>query len=93
MKNLNLKPTGEAAAILFGFFAVLTAASCAMQAGTADAVRVVIYEWGAFPLLCAIVAASSPAKAAFCRCTAFAAAQFSFHLCIRFIPNRIGMSF
>ena len=55
MKKLNLKPTGEAAAILFGFFAVLTAASCAMQAGTADAVRVVIYEWGAFPLLCAIV--------------------------------------
>ena len=44
MKKLNLKPPGEAAAILFGFFAVLIAVSCAMQAGTADAVRVVIYE-------------------------------------------------
>ena len=55
MEKLNLKATGQAAAILFGFFSVLTAASCAMEPGTADAVRVVIYEWGAFPLLCAIV--------------------------------------
>lgn len=65
MKKLNLKPTGEAAAILFGFFAVLIAASCAMQAGTADAVRVVIYEWGAFPLLCAIVGVVVARKSGF----------------------------
>lgn len=65
MKKLNLKPTGEAVAILFGFFAVLTAASCAMQAGTADAVRVVIYEWGAFPLLCAIVGGVIARKSGF----------------------------
>ena len=55
MKRLNLKATGQAAAILLGFFAVLIAISCALEAGTADAVRVVIFEWGAFPLLCAIV--------------------------------------
>ena len=55
MKKLNFKATGHAAAILFGFFAVLIAISCALEAGTADAVRVVIFEWGAFPLLCAIV--------------------------------------
>lgn len=65
MKKLNLKPTGEAAAILFGFFAVLAAASCAMQAGTASAVRVVIYEWGAFPLLCAIVGGVIARKSGF----------------------------
>ena len=45
MKKLNFKATGQAAAILFGFFAVLIAISCALEAGTADAVRVVILEW------------------------------------------------
>lgn len=54
MNKLNLKPTGKAVAILFGFFAVLIAISCALESGTADAVRVVIFEWGTFPLLCAI---------------------------------------
>lgn len=65
MKKLNLKATGEAAAILFGFFAVLIAVSCALQSGTADAVRVVIYEWGAFPLLCAIVGGVVAQKSGF----------------------------
>ena len=65
MEKLNLKATGQAAAILFGFFSVLTAASCAMEPGTADAVRVVIYEWGAFPLLCAIVGGVVAQKSGF----------------------------
>ena len=44
MKKLNFKATGQAAAILFGFFAVLIAISCALEAGTADDVRVVIFN-------------------------------------------------
>ena len=54
MEKLRIKPTAEAVAILFGFFTALTALSFVFDKGTADAVRVLLYEWGAFPLLCAI---------------------------------------
>ena len=55
MKSLNLKPTRTALLLLLGFYAVCLLGTLFLPEGTADAVRVVLMEWGAFPLLSAIV--------------------------------------
>lgn len=55
MEKLKLKATAEAAAILLGFFAVGIIISFFFDAVTASLFRVIILEWGAFPMLCAII--------------------------------------
>ncbi len=65
MKSWNLKPTLTASAILLGFYVVCLAGTLLLPAGTADAVRVVLLEWGAFPLLCAITGGVVAQKSGF----------------------------
>lgn len=54
MEKLKLKPTAEAVAILLGFFVFGVLVSYLFDEITAGIFRVVILEWGAFPMLCAI---------------------------------------
>lgn len=55
MKNLKFKKTLPYLLIQVGFYAVLTAVTFLIPVEeTAEAVRVVIMEFGAFPMLCAI---------------------------------------
>ncbi|MBQ6878371.1 MAG: hypothetical protein IJO22_08260 [Oscillospiraceae bacterium] len=54
MEKLKLKATAEAAAILLGFFVFGTLISFLFDEVTAELFRLVILEWGAFPMLCAI---------------------------------------
>ena len=65
MEKLKLKPTLEAALILLGFFVVLLAATLLLPTEEGEATRVVILEWGAFPLLCAIVGGVIAQKSGF----------------------------
>ncbi|MBE6900314.1 MAG: hypothetical protein E7479_06595 [Ruminococcaceae bacterium] len=55
MEKLKLKATAEAAAILFGFFVFGILLSFLFDEETAELFRIVLLEWGAFPMLCAIV--------------------------------------
>ena len=65
MKSWNPKPTLTASAILLGFYAVCLAGTLLLPEGTADAVRVVLLEWGAFPMLCAITGGVVSEKSGF----------------------------
>ncbi len=55
MNKLNLKATAEATALLFGFFTVGIIISFFFDPVTSSLFRAVILEWGAFPMLCAII--------------------------------------
>ncbi|MBQ7874567.1 MAG: hypothetical protein IJ306_05345 [Oscillospiraceae bacterium] len=55
MEKLKLKATAEAVAILLGFFVFGMLISYLFDEVTAELFRVVLLEWGAFPMLCAIV--------------------------------------
>ena len=54
MEKLKLKATAEASAILLGFFVFGILVSFLFDEVTAGLFRLVILEWGAFPMLCAI---------------------------------------
>ena len=54
MEKLKLKATAEAAAILLGFFIFGILISFLFDEATAELFRLVLLEWGAFPMLCAI---------------------------------------
>lgn len=54
MEKLKIKATAEAAAILLGFFVFGILISFLFDEATAELFRVVLLEWGAFPMLCAI---------------------------------------
>ena len=54
MEKLKLKATAEALAILLGFFIFGIIVSFFFDEVTAGLFRLVILEWGAFPMLCAI---------------------------------------
>ena len=54
MEKLKLKATAEAAAILLGFFVFGILISLVFDEESAELFRVVLLEWGAFPMLCAI---------------------------------------
>lgn len=55
MEKLKLKATAEAAAILFGFFVFGILMSLFFDKTTKELFLVIILEWGAFPMLCAII--------------------------------------
>ncbi|MBQ8788221.1 MAG: hypothetical protein IJZ58_01735 [Oscillospiraceae bacterium] len=65
MKKLKLKATAEAAAILLGFFIFGILLSFLFDEVTAELFRLVILEWGAFPMLCAITGGVVSAKNGF----------------------------
>ena len=54
MEKLKLKATAEAVAILLGFFIFGILISFLFDEETAGLFRLIILEWGAFPMLCAI---------------------------------------
>ncbi len=54
MEKLKLRATAEAAAILLGFFIFGILVSFLFDEVTSELFLVVILEWGAFPMLCAI---------------------------------------
>lgn len=54
MEKLKLKATAEAVAILLGFFVFGILLSFLLDEATGELFRVVLLEWGAFPMLCAI---------------------------------------
>ena len=54
MEKLKLKATAEAVAILLGFFIFGILVSFLFDEETAGLFRLIILEWGAFPMLCAI---------------------------------------
>ena len=54
MEKLKLKPTAEASTILLGFFIFGIGVSFLFDEETAKLFRLVILEWGSFPMLCAI---------------------------------------
>ena len=55
MEKLKIKATAEAAAILLGFFVFGILLSYIFDEATAELFRIVLLEWGAFPMLCAII--------------------------------------
>ena len=65
MEKLRLKATAEASAILLGFFIFGILASFLFDEVTAELFRLVILEWGAFPMLCAIVGGVVSMKSGF----------------------------
>ncbi len=65
MEKLKLKPTAEATAILFGFFLFGVGISYLFDKATAELFRLVILEWGSFPMLCAIVGGVVSSKSGF----------------------------
>ena len=54
MEKLKIKATAEAVAILLGFFIFGILISFFFDEETANLFRIVLLEWGAFPMLCAI---------------------------------------
>ena len=54
MEKLKLKATAEASVILLGFFIFGMLVSFLFDEVTAELFRLIILEWGAFPMLCAI---------------------------------------
>lgn len=65
MKKLKLKATAEACAILLGFFVFGILISYLFDDATAELFRLVILEWGSFPMLCAIVGGVVSMKSGF----------------------------
>ena len=65
MNKLKLKATGEAFVILLGFFVCGILVSFLFDEVTAELFRLVILEWGAFPMLCAIVGSVVSSKNGF----------------------------
>ena len=65
MEKLKIKATAEAAAILLGFFVFGILISLLFDEATAEIFRVVLLEWGAFPMLCAIVGGVVSMKSGF----------------------------
>ena len=65
MEKLKLKATAEAFAILLGFFVFGILISFLFDEVTAELFRLVILEWGAFPMLCAIVGGVVSMKSGF----------------------------
>ena len=65
MEKLRLKATAEASTILLGFFIFGILASFLFDEVTAELFRLVILEWGAFPMLCAIVGGVVSMKSGF----------------------------
>lgn len=65
MEKLKIKATAEAAAILLGFFVFGILMSLLFDEATAEIFRVVLLEWGAFPMLCAIVGGVVSMKSGF----------------------------
>lgn len=65
MSKLKLKETGRGLLILAGFFLVLTAVTWLFEPETAEAVRVVLLEYGAFAFLSAIVGGVIAQKSGF----------------------------
>lgn len=65
MEKLKLKPTAEASAILLGFFIFGIVMSFLFDEETAELFRVVLLEWGAFPMLCAITGGVISMKSGF----------------------------
>ena len=55
MEKLKIKATAEAATILLGFFVFGILLSYIFDEATAELFRIVLLEWGAFPMLCAII--------------------------------------
>ena len=55
MEKIKIKATAEAAAILLGFFVFGILLSYIFDEATAELFRIVLLEWGAFPMLCAII--------------------------------------
>lgn len=65
MEKLKIKATAEAAAILLGFFVFGILLSYIFDEATAKLFRIVLLEWGAFPMLCAIVGGVVSMKSGF----------------------------
>lgn len=65
MEKLKLKATAEAALLLAGFFVFGILISYLFDEVTAEIFRVVLLEWGAFPMLCAIVGGVVSMKSGF----------------------------
>lgn len=65
MKKLKLKATAEASAILLGFFLFGILISLLFDEVTANLFRIVLLEWAAFPMLCAIVGGVVSMKSGF----------------------------
>ena len=65
MEKLKLKATAQAAAILLGLFVFGILVSFLFDEVTAELFRVVLLEWGAFPMLCAITGAVVSSKNGF----------------------------
>lgn len=65
MEKLKLRPTAEAAAILLGFFIFGIGISFLFDSETAGLFRLIILEWSAFPMLCAIIGGVVSAKNGF----------------------------
>ena len=65
MEKLKIKATAQAAAILLGFFVFGILLSYIFDEATAELFRIVLLEWGAFPMLCAIVGGVVSMKSGF----------------------------
>ncbi len=65
MEKLKLKATVEAAAVLLGFFVFGILVSFLFDEVTKELFLIIILEWGAFPMLCAIVGGVVSAKNGF----------------------------
>ncbi len=65
MEKLKIKATAEAVAILLGFFIFGILISFLFDEETAELFRIVLLEWGAFPMLCAITGGVVSMKSGF----------------------------
>ena len=65
MKTLKIKETLPYLGILAGFYIVLLALTYFLDYNTGEATRVVLLEWGAFPMLSAIVGGVMAQKTGF----------------------------
>ncbi len=65
MEKLKIKATAEAVAILIGFFVFGILISFLLNEEVRELFMVVLLEWGAFPMLCAIVGGVVSMKSGF----------------------------
>lgn len=65
MEKLKLKDTAEAVLILIGFFVFGILFSLLFDEETAKLFKIVLLEWGAFPMLCAITGGVVSSKKGF----------------------------
>ena len=65
MEKFKLKATAEAVALLIGFFIFGILISFMFDEESAKLFRVVLLEWGAFPMLCAIIGGVVSSKSGF----------------------------